>query len=101
MFCGYISGGSQLRCLCTDAYYQSGLYCVSKVSYGSVCTNSNQCLNNLSQTCSTISPFKCGCANGKYLSPNDSTCQYLKYLGDKCNIGSECWSGTCTALTCL
>ena len=108
-YCGFAPGASIPTCLCTStAYSSAGGACTLKTSQAitpsatlqsnsivaCLATNINQCYYN--QLCS--SSF-CSCGAGKYRETNQ-ICYYLKFSGNSCTNGYECWSGTCTSSAC-
>ena len=97
-YCGIVPGGSWPVCLCINGYYawSTNYGCglnTGTCNYGSNYGN-GQCPNN--QYCTSGST--CACINEKYLS--SGVCYWLKYQGDPCTSGTECWSGTCTSSAC-
>lgn len=95
IYCGYGEGGSIPRCLCTDNYYSNGSTCVPRISFNGTCTSTYQCYTYLNLVC--LNTNRCGCSSGLYFNSTYSSCQQLKYSGDPCVLGIECWSGTCSS----
>jgi hypothetical protein len=105
MICGQYSYGSPKVCMCTDLYYANGNTCSAKYAYYVGCPGSTSfsylCLTHLNQTCNAATgAWRCSCNTGLYFDDNSQSCKQELYRGDRCTLGTQCWSGTCTSNAC-
>ena len=94
-YCGFIPTGSLPVCVCAPGSRALNTNrCVVNTGVCIVNANNPQCPNN--QYCNAGA---CACPANQYLNATTDTCDYLKYQGDSCSAGSECWSNSCGAFT--
>jgi hypothetical protein len=62
------------------------------------CLIDGDCISKICrmQTCQSCDVH--GCGNGEYCDTGNGRCEDLKFPGEGCDNGYECWSGTCTVV---